>query len=53
MNRVCPTCGDEVFKNGDPIPIEENDKIGTLHFCSEECRGRYDETGNERSVGSE
>lgn len=41
MNKNCPVCGDEVFSKGAPVPYEENDRIGTLHFCSENCRDEF------------
>jgi len=46
MNPECPTCGYNWALNGfpdggNPVPYEENDKLFTLHFCSEECRDEY------------
>ena len=45
MNRVCPPCGHDFATDGFPddgtVPYEENDRIGTLQFCSEECRDGY------------
>lgn len=56
MNPVCPVCETDLLESAtesDPVPIEENDKIGTLHFCSDECRDRYVDTETERSEGSD
>lgn len=52
MNAACPTCGYHWGANGPkndtlPVPIEEGldpELIGTLHFCSEDCRDEYKET---------
>lgn len=45
MNAECPVCGynwaTEGMPENGPVPIEENDKIGTLHFCSKECKKEY------------
>lgn len=47
MNAACPTCGYHWGKQGTPdggtVPYEDNDKLFTLHFCSEECRDQYKE----------
>lgn len=45
MNKECPTCERDVFKRGSPVPLEKNDNIGTLHFCSELCRAQYRSEG--------
>ena len=40
MNRICPVCETDLLESG-PVPLEDNDKIGTLCFCSESCREQY------------
>lgn len=44
MNRICPICDADLLETEEdspPVPFEENDRIGTLHFCSEGCCDEY------------